>query len=63
MHFGFEAGAAGGAVGVGLVFVQFGHRQQRFQQRVDAFARHALVLTTSVSPPHSLGSKPAVPNC
>ena len=44
VHFGFEAGAAGGAIGVGLVFAQLGHRQQRFQQRVDAFARRGAGL-------------------
>ena len=38
VHFGFEAGAAGGAIGVGLVLVQLGHRQQRLEQLVDAFA-------------------------
>ena len=38
VQFGFQAGAAGGPVGIGLVFVQLGHRQQRFHQLVDAFA-------------------------
>ena len=38
MQLGFQAGAAGGAIGIGLVLVQFGDGQQRFEQFVDAFA-------------------------
>ena len=38
VDFGFQAGAAGGAVRIRLVFVQFGHGQQRFDQFVHAHA-------------------------
>ena len=38
VQLGFEAGAAGGPIGIGLVLVQLGHRQQRLEQLVDAFA-------------------------
>ena len=38
MQFGFQAGAASGTIGIGLVLAQLGHGEQRFQQFVDAFA-------------------------
>ena len=38
VQLGFQAGAEGRAIGIGLVLVQFGHGQQRVEQFVDALA-------------------------
>ena len=38
VHLGLQAGATGRAVGVGLVFVQFGHGEQRHDQVIQARA-------------------------
>ena len=39
VQLGFQAGAEGGPIGIGLVLVQFGHGQQRVEQFVDALRR------------------------
>ena len=44
VHLALQAGAIGRAARVGLVIVQFGDRQQRFQQIVDALAGQCTAL-------------------
>ena len=63
VHRSFQAGADGRTVRIGFQIVQFGDREQSFQQLVETDAVSALVFTTSTSPPHSVGSRPAVANC